>query len=106
MPCAMSEPGGTMPFSKKIMIAVGLTFVPLLLASSPARGAPPDAREIVAAADRARNPQQAFRTTLTLVTYRGGQAREHVVLGLHAKPDAPASAPVAGGGHNADAGRP
>jgi Outer membrane lipoprotein-sorting protein len=95
-----------MSVSHKLVIAFGLTFVPLLLASSPTKAAPPDARGIVAAADRARNPQQAFRTTLTLVTYRGGQARERVVLGLHAKPDAAASAPIAGGGHNADAGRP
>jgi len=49
--------------------------------------APPTAHEIVEAADRARNPQQSFRSTLTLVTYRGGQARERVVLGVHAKVD-------------------
>lgn len=85
-----------MSVSKKIVSAFGLTFVPLLLASSPTKAAPPDARDIVAAADRARNPQQAFRTTLTLVTYRGGQARERVVLGLHSKPDAPT--PAAGPG--------
>ncbi len=57
------------------------------LAAGPAAAAPPDARAIVDAADRARNPQQPFRSTLTLVTYRNGQARERVVLGLHAKPD-------------------
>jgi hypothetical protein len=50
--------------------------------------APPTAREIVEAADRARNPQQAFRSTLTLVTYRGGQARDRLVIGVHAKPEA------------------
>jgi hypothetical protein len=71
-------------------IAVGMVLASLGLAA-PASAAPPSARDIVLAADRARNPQQSFRTTLTLVTYRSGQARERLVLGLHAKLEGPAS---------------
>src|SRR5438128_579175 len=47
--------------------------------------APPAVRDIVEAADRARNPQQSFRSTLTIITYRNGQAHDRVVLGVHAK---------------------
>ncbi len=69
----------------------------LLLAGARAWAAPPSAREIVEASDRARNPQQSFRSTLTLTTYRNGQARERVVLGVHAKPD-PKPDPANAGG--------
>ncbi len=71
--------------SKQLAIVTALAAVVFNGAS--AWAAPPTAREIVEAADRARNPQQSFRSTLTLVTYRGGQARERVVLGVHAKVD-------------------
>jgi hypothetical protein len=69
---------------------LGLVAALAALAAGGARAwaAPPTAREIVEAADRARNPQQAFRSTLTLVTYRGGQARDRLVIGVHAKPEA------------------
>jgi outer membrane lipoprotein-sorting protein len=67
--------------------AAGGLLLLLMLAARPAAAAPPSAREIVEAADRAHNPQQSFRSTLTLVTYRNGEARERLVLGLHAKPD-------------------
>lgn len=78
-------------------IAVGVTLAALGLAG-PTSAAPPSARDIVVAADRARNPQQSFRTTLTLVTYRSGQARERLVVGLHAKLEAQSSAATAATG--------
>lgn len=71
--------------SKQIVLLTALAAV--VFNSARAWAAPPTAGEIVEAADRARNPQQSFRSTLTLVTYRGGQARERVVLGVHAKVD-------------------
>lgn len=71
--------------SKQSVLAVA--FVAVAVTGARVWAAPPTAREIVEAADRARNPQQSFRSTLTLVTYRGGQARERVVLGVHAKVD-------------------
>jgi outer membrane lipoprotein-sorting protein len=61
------------------------TLALVIVSGAPAWTAPPTAREIVEAADRARNPQQSFRTTLTLVTYRGGQARDRLVMAVHAK---------------------
>jgi outer membrane lipoprotein-sorting protein len=70
------------PMLKPIVLAV------FVLAGPRARAASPSAREIVEAADRAHNPQQPFRSTLTLVTYRNRQARDRVVLAVHAKPDA------------------
>ncbi len=70
---------------KQIVFAVA--FAAAAFTGARAWAAPPTAREIVEAADRARNPQQSFRSTLTLITYRGGQARERVVLGVHAKVD-------------------
>jgi outer membrane lipoprotein-sorting protein len=60
----------------------------VIVAGARTWAAPPTAREIVEAADRARNPQQSFRSTLTLVTYRGGQAHDRVVMGVHAKIEA------------------
>ena len=75
--------------SKTLVLAVVLAG--LAAGGARAWAAPPTAREIVEAADHARNPQQAFRSTLTLVTYRGGQARDRLVLGVHAKPEAGAA---------------
>jgi hypothetical protein len=70
---------------RKIVLVAAIAS--LVLGGARSWAAPPAAREIVEAADRARNPQQSFRSTLTLVTYRGGQARDRVVLGVHAKID-------------------
>lgn len=75
--------------SKTVVLAIVLAG--LAVDGARAWAAPPTAREIVEAADHARNPQQAFRSTLTLVTYRGGQARDRLVLGVHAKPEAGAA---------------
>jgi hypothetical protein len=61
-------------------------------ASSPptpaAQPVPPlPAQEMVAAADRVRNPQRAFRLTDTLVEYRDGKPRDRVVLVVYASVD-------------------
>jgi hypothetical protein len=45
------------------------------------------ARDIVAGADRVRNPQQPFRATIATVEYRDGVARDKVVLTNHVKLD-------------------
>lgn len=49
-------------------------------------GAAPSAAEIVAAADKVRNPSQPFRVSLALVEYQGGQSRGTTNLTIHAKP--------------------
>jgi outer membrane lipoprotein-sorting protein len=56
-----------------------------VLLASPAVAAPPTAAEIVAAVDKVRNPQQAFRVSLSLVEYVNGKAREKVELAVHSK---------------------
>ena len=48
---------------------------------------PLPAQEMVAAADRVRNPQRAFRLTDTLVEYRDGKPRDRVVLVVYASVD-------------------
>lgn len=45
----------------------------------------PVAQDLVAAADRIRNPQQPFRLTDTLVEYRDGKPRDRVVLIVFAR---------------------
>lgn len=45
------------------------------------------AQQMVAEADRVRNPQQPFRLTDTLVEYRSGTARDRVVLVVYARED-------------------
>lgn len=45
------------------------------------------ADEIVAGADRIRNPGEPFRTTTTLIEYRSGKARSKTVLGVYVKED-------------------
>src|SRR5690349_501177 len=89
MPCATSDEEDAMFIRRPRFGAAGGLFLLLTAAARPSAAAPPAAREIVEAADRARNPQQSFRATLTLVTYRNGEARERLVLGVHAKPEGP-----------------
>jgi Outer membrane lipoprotein-sorting protein len=60
----------------------------VLLAAAPAAADAPNAKDVVAAADIARNPQQPFRMTSTLVDYVKGKADDRVVLAIHAKIDA------------------
>ena len=45
----------------------------------------PSAEEIVAATDKVRNPQQAFRVSLALLEYVNGSARNKVELAVHSK---------------------
>ena len=47
----------------------------------------PAARDIVVAADRVRNPGQAYRVTSTLTEYVSGRARDSNVLSVYAKED-------------------
>jgi hypothetical protein len=65
-----------------------LLFFAGTLAAIPASHAlagPPSAAEIVAATDKVRNPQQAFRVSLALVEYVNGKARDKVELAVHSK---------------------
>jgi len=48
------------------------------------------AQEIVTAADRVRNPNEPFRSTLVLAEYVSGQERSHSAFVLFSKPDASA----------------
>jgi len=47
----------------------------------------PSAADIVAAADRVRNPQNPFRLSLVLVEYQSGAAHDSVTLAVHSKID-------------------
>jgi hypothetical protein len=47
----------------------------------------PSAADIVAAADRVRNPESPFRMSLTLVEYQSGHAHDSVTLAVHSKLD-------------------
>ena len=47
----------------------------------------PSASDIIAAADRIRNPKQPFRMSLALVEYKSGQARDEVDLAVYSKID-------------------
>jgi Outer membrane lipoprotein-sorting protein len=62
--------------------------VATLLVSVARAEAPPNAQEIVAAADQVRNPGQPFRLTDTLVEYIDGQPRDRVVLVVYARESA------------------
>jgi len=69
------------------MVKLVIVTLVLSLASAVASAEPPKAQDIVEAADRARNPQQPFRMTLTLVDYERARARDRVVLAVYAKID-------------------
>jgi hypothetical protein len=47
----------------------------------------PSAADIVAAADRVRNPSNPFRVSLVLVEYQSGAAHDSVTLAVHSKVD-------------------
>ncbi len=70
---------------KKLLI--GFTVAALLTPAALAQSKPPTGQDIVAAADKARNPGQPFRLTNTLIEYVGNQARDRVVLVVFAKED-------------------
>ncbi|HVR01991.1 MAG TPA: outer membrane lipoprotein-sorting protein, partial [Polyangia bacterium] len=57
------------------------------LSTSAARAdASPPAADIVAAADKVRNPSQPFRVSLALVEYQSGQSHGTTNLTVHSKP--------------------
>jgi hypothetical protein len=66
------------------------SFVVVALAVPPAlaRADAPSATDIVAAADKVRNPGQPFRVSLALVEYQSGEAHDTVNLAVHSKIDA------------------
>lgn len=68
--------------SKPIGIFLGVLFA-ARVALAFAQGA----QEIVAAADKVRNPEQPFRSTLTLTEYVSGQERSHSGFVLFSKED-------------------
>jgi len=55
------------------------------LLAADALAGPPSAAEIVAATDKVRSPQGAFRVSIGLTEYVGGKARDKVDLAVHAK---------------------
>ena len=69
-------------------IVAGLATLAVLTANAPAQqGNAPAAADILAASDRVRNPDQAFRLTNTLIEYVKGQPRNRVVLAIYARED-------------------
>lgn len=71
------------------MKKLGFSIALILLAAAPnlARAQQLSAQELVAAADKVRNPGQPFRLTNTLVEYVGGKPRDRVVLIVFARED-------------------
>lgn len=69
---------------KPVIVSLALA---VALASEVAGAEPPTAQDIIAAADRARNPERPFRVTLNLVDYEHARARDRVVLAVYAKID-------------------
>jgi len=67
-----------------LLVAASLSLAPAKLAL--ASGAP-SAEEVLAAADRVRNPQNPFRVTLALVEYLNGKPRERTALAVYARLD-------------------
>ena len=66
-------------------------FKPLMIAALLSLGTAAfaqDAQQIVAAADKVRNPGEPFRTTITFTEYVGGAERDHDTLVVFSKQDA------------------
>jgi Outer membrane lipoprotein-sorting protein len=74
---------------QRIAKCFGVALLATLTANSPAQeqkaGSAP--KDIIAAADRVRNPDQPFRLSNTLVEYVKGQQRNRVVLIVYARED-------------------
>ncbi|HUI27839.1 MAG TPA: outer membrane lipoprotein-sorting protein, partial [Candidatus Kryptonia bacterium] len=70
-----------------VTAALAIMLAPALHAETPASD-DPSAKEIVTAADQARNPGKPFRLTSTLTEYIHGQAHDQVVLIIYAREDA------------------
>ncbi len=69
-------------------IAFPLVLALLVLAATPSFAQQPSAQEMVAAADKVRNPGQPFRLINTLVEYVGGKPRDRVTLLIFARESA------------------
>ena len=72
-----------MPYAMSRKIGLVL----LAFVSFPVLAEPLKAQAIVDAADKARNPQEPFQMTMTLVNYVHGKAQDSVTLGIQAKID-------------------
>ena len=68
----------------KVSVTVFALAATLSTASARA-DAPPSAGDIVAAADKVRNPSQPFRVSLALVEYQSGRPRDATNLNVHSK---------------------
>jgi outer membrane lipoprotein-sorting protein len=67
-------------------LTIRLGLLALLIASGISASAQ-TAQEIVAGSDKVRNPDQPFRSRLTLTEYVGGKERDHDTLALFSKED-------------------
>jgi hypothetical protein len=65
---------------RKLIVALAL-----ILAAPALAAETPSAQDLVAQADRVRNPDQPFRLTLALVEYVNGKPRDRVVLVVYAR---------------------
>jgi hypothetical protein len=72
---------------KKALASIFVLAVLAALAAPVAGAETPSAQEMVAGADRVRNPGKPFRLTETLVEYVNGKARDRVVLTVFARED-------------------
>ena len=66
-------------------LLIGVAIATSVVAGAHAQTAPMGAQDMVAAADKVRNPGQSFRLTNTLVEYIGGQPSDRTVLVVYAK---------------------
>jgi hypothetical protein len=72
---------------RRLALNLALFVAAMVTPERHAHADPPSAMNIVAAADRVRNPQVPFRVSLALVEYVRGAARDTVNLAVHAKMD-------------------
>ena len=72
---------------RSLSVVLVFTLALLALAERARADDAPSAADIVAAADRVRNPEQPFRLSMTLVEYRAGTARDSITLSVHSKLD-------------------
>ena len=66
-------------------LLIGFALAAMLTPAAVAQSKPPAAQDIVAAADKTRNPGQPFRITNTLVEYIANKPRDRVMLVVFAK---------------------
>jgi hypothetical protein len=62
-------------------VLAGMTAMPV----AKALAEPPSAADIIAATDKVRSPQEAYRVSVGLVDYENGKVRDKVELAVHAK---------------------